>query len=324
MFGRKTRKRIRTILCAVLALWLAASSSGAEVYIDQEKPEDWEERDLLRVWALYALDCDSFVVECGGETMLIDGDNKPKEQELADFLEANGMRHLNYIFISHPHDDHIEAVYNALMHDAITADAFLSPFREDYTAHDGLEFHRKTLKVLQEKEIPFRQMFSGDEMDLGGARIVMYRYDGNTKKPDGQSVTLNDMSGVLWIRYGDSAILLTADIGGMIQKMLAQDYGTEGLKSDILKAPHHGKNAVNGDLLKTVDPKLTIITGKVDRTEDCRKQMENLGIEWKRTSYGTILMETDGKDWYVNQEDKFGQLEIERKKKEKQQKKKKK
>ena len=111
-----------------------------------------------------------------------------------------------------------------------------------------------------------------------------------------------------------SAILMTADIGGTIQKMLAEQYGPEGLKSDILKAPHHGKNAVNGELLRTVDPKLTIITGKVARTEDCRIQMETNGIEWKRTSYGTIVMETDGKDWYVNQEDKFGELEKLRKK----------
>ena len=34
-------------------------------------------------------------------------------------------------------------------------------------------------------------------------------------------------------------------------------------------------------------------------------------------------METDGKDWYVNQEDKFGVLEKMRKQKERQQKKKK-
>ena len=34
---------------------------------------------------------------------------------------------------------------------------------------------------------------------------------------------------------------------------------------------------------------------------DCMLQMNRKKIEWKRTSYGTIVMETDGKDWYVNQ-----------------------
>ena len=296
------RKLIRGTVCLLVLLAVLACTACAEVYIDQEKPEDWEERDLLRIYALYAYDCDSFVLECGGQYMLIDGGNRPKEQDLADFLEAHGMQHLDIIFNTHPHDDHAEAIYNALMHDKITADVFISPFPENYIAYDNLEFHKKIVKVLQEKEIPFRQMFSGEELTLGGARLVLYRYDGKTKKPDGGSMTLNDMSGVLWVRYGDSAILLTADVGGMIQYMLAQDYGTEGLKSDILKAPHHGINAVNAEFLKTVDPKLVIITGRVAKTDACIRQMNRQEIAWKRTSYGTVVMETDGKDWYVNQE----------------------
>ena len=318
------RKLLRGCLCTLLVLLAAACAAHADVYIDQEKPEDWEKRDLLRIWALYALDCDSFVVECGGQTMLIDGGNKPKEADLVAFLAEHGWTHLDIIFNSHPHDDHIEAVYNALMNDEITAEIFMSPFQEDYKANDKLEFHRKTLKVLEEKGIPFHQMLNNEILKLGGAEVTLYRYDKTTKKPGGGSMTLNDLSGVLRICYGESSILLTADIGGTIQQMLAKDYGAEGgLKSDILKAPHHGKNAVNGDLLRAVEPKLVIVTGKVSRTETVVNQMKKNGIAWKRTSYGTILMETDGKDWYVTQEDKFGELEKMRKQQEKNQKKKK-
>ena len=317
MFETKAKgKAIRGILrmlCLVLAVILTAGTACAEVFIDQEKPADWEERDLLRIYALYALDCDSFVLECGGKVMLLDGGNAPKEKDLVAFLEDHGMLHPDMIFNTHPHDDHIEAEYYALKHGKITTDLFISPFREDY----GDSFQKKTVKILKEKEIPYRQIFSGEELTLGGAQMTVYRYDGNTKKPGGGSITVNDMSGVLWVRFGESAILLTADIGGTIQQMLARDYGPEGLKADILKAPHHGKNAVNGDLLRAVDPKLTIITGKVTRTEDCRRQMETYGIAWKRTSYGNIVMETDGKDWYVNQEDPFGEVEKQRKQAEK-------
>ena len=293
------RAALWALLCAML---LMAGTAQAEVYIEQEKPADWEERDLLRITALYALDCDSFVVECGGQSMLVDGGNKPKEKSLTDFLTERGLQHLDIIFNSHPHDDHIEAVYNALLHDGITADVFISPFRENYLAQDGLEFHKKTLRVLEQKGIPFRQMFSGEELTIGGATARLYRYDGDKKKTDGRSMTLNDMSGVLWIRFGNSAILLTADIGGTVQQMMAEEFGAEGLKSDILKAPHHGKNAVNPEMLKAVDPKLVIITGKVARTGDCMLQMNRAGIAWKRTSYGNVVMETDGTDWYVNQE----------------------
>ena len=139
---------------------------------------------------------------------------------------------------------------------------------------------------------------------------------------------INDMSGIFRICFGNASILFTADIGGTIQQMLARDYGKEELKSDIMTAPHHGKNAMNVELLQTVSPKLTIITGKVSRVKDCQYQMEQNNVAWKVTSWGNIVMETDGKDWYVNQEDKFGELKKwqkqQEKKKKQQQKKKKK
>ena len=293
------KKRLRAWLCLTAALVLAAGIALGEVYIEQEKPADWEERDLLRIYALYSLDCDAYILQCGGQTMVLDGGKNASY--LTEFLEEHNLQHVDMIFNSHPHDDHIDAVYHALRNDRMTTDLFLSPFREDYRDASDT-FHRRVVKVLEQKEIPYRQVFSGDELTLGDTKITVYRYDGETKKTDGRSMMINDMSGILWVRYGESAILMTADIGGTIQQMLAKEYGTDKLKSDILTAPHHGKNAMNGDLLRTVAPKLVIITGKVARTQACIRQMNREGVAWKRTSYGTVLMETDGKDWYVNQD----------------------
>ena len=319
--GGKLIQYFRGVLCLAFAFMMIAEPALGEVYIDQEKPADWEERSLLRIYALYSLDCDAFVLECCGKTMVLDGGKN--ESNLIQFLREHDILHPDIIFNSHPHDDHIDAVYFALRNDHMTTDVFISPFRENYP--DAADtFQRRVVKVLAEKEIPYRQVTNGEVLQLGEAEMTVYHYDGKTRKPNGGSMTVNDMSGVLRVCFGDASILLTADIGGTIQQMLAKDYGPAGLKSDILKAPHHGKNAINGDLLKAVDPKLTLITGKVSRTEDCRKQLEHNGIEWKRTSYGNITMETDGKDWYVNQEDTFGELEKLRKQKERQEKRKKK
>ena len=309
------------MLCLILAMILITGSACAEVYIDQEKPEDWEDRYLLRVYALRSLDCDAYVLECDGEMMILDGGKNASY--LTEFLAAHDISHVDMIFNSHPHDDHVDAVYNAIRTGKLTTDVFYSPFRENYD--DAVDtFQKRTVKLLNEKGIPYRQIFSGDEFQLGGARIKVYHYDGQTKKPNGGSMMINDMSGIFWIRFGNASILFTADIGGTIQQMLAQEYGKEGLKSDIMTAPHHGKNAMNGELLAAVSPKLTIITGKVARVGACQKQMEQNGVAWKVTSWGNITMETDGKDWYVNQEDKFGELKKWQKQQERKNKKKKK
>ena len=329
MFGTKTcRKAVRWsrgILCLILILVLGATSACADVYIDQEKPEGWEDQYLLRIYALYSLDCDAYVLECDGETMILDGGKNASY--LTAFLAEYGISHVDMIFNSHPHDDHIDAVYNAIRNGKLTTDVFYSPFRENYSDASDT-FQKRTVRLLAEKGIIYRQIFSGDEFQLGGARIKVYHYDGQTKKPNGGSMMINDMSGIFRICFGNASILFTADIGGTIQQMLAQDYGKEELKSDIMTAPHHGKNAMNGELLQAVSPKLTVITGKVSRVKDCQKQMEQNNVAWKVTSWGNITLETDGKDWYVNQEDKFGELKKwqkqQEKKKKQQQKKKKK
>ena len=329
MFGtntcRKAVRGFRGILCLILILVLGAAPACADVYIDQEKPEGWEDQYLLRIYALYSLDCDAYVLECDGETMILDGGKNASY--LTEFLAEHGISHVDMIFNSHPHDDHIDAVYNAIRNGKLTTDAFYSPFRENYSDASDT-FQKRTVRLLTEKGITYRQIFNGDEFQLGGARIKAYHYDGQTKKPNGGSMMINDMSGIFRISFGNTSILFTADIGGTIQQMLAQDYGKEELKSDIMTAPHHGKNAMNGELLQTVSPKLTIITGKVSRVKDCQNQMEQNNVAWKVTSWGNITLETDGKDWYVNQEDKFGELKKwqkqQEKKKKQQQKKKKK
>ena len=67
------RRWIRGVLLPLVLITVMACTAQAEVFTDQEKPEDWEERDLLRIWALSFLDNDAFVLECGGKTMLLDG-----------------------------------------------------------------------------------------------------------------------------------------------------------------------------------------------------------------------------------------------------------
>ena len=309
MFGMKAgagaARILRRLLCLVLVLALWAGSACADIFIDQEKPEGWEDQYLLRIYALYSLDCDAYVLECDGETMILDGGKNASY--LTEFLEQQGISHVEMIVNSHPHDDHIDAVYNAIKNGKLTADVFYSPFRENYSDASDT-FQKRTVRLLAQKGIVYRQLFSGDEFQLGGARIKVYHFDGQTKKPNGGSMMINDMSGVFRICFGSASILFTADIGGTIQQMLAQEYGKKELKSDIMTAPHHGKNAMNGDLLQTVSPKLAIITGKVSRVKDCQTQLEQNEIAWKVTSWGNITLETDGRDWYVNQEDKFGEL----------------
>ena len=293
---KKTWRRILSAMILAVMIWAGAIAplpgAGAEVFLNQEKPADWEERDLLRITALSFIQNDAFVLECGGEVMLLDGGSALRGDDLHQFLAEHDMLHVKMIFNSHPHDDHIEALYLNIKNSGLTADEFISPFPADYKLKG--DYQRKMVSLLEEKGIPFRQMLPGEQLQLGGTVMTLYRAEkGDT----------NATSGVLMIRFGKASILMTGDISGEAEKLIMADVGEEALKADILKAPHHGIMRMVSAFLTAVSPELGIVTSRKDTK--AQEQFENKKIPCIWTGLGDTVLETDGTDWYVNQENKW-------------------
>ena len=61
---------IGVLLCG---LWFPAT---AQVY-EQEMPADWQEKDVLRITAFAVGEGDALLLQCGGESMMVDGGPKP-------------------------------------------------------------------------------------------------------------------------------------------------------------------------------------------------------------------------------------------------------
>lgn len=285
---KNTIRRLFTVIFAALAL-LGTNPAGADVYVEAEKPADWDERNLLKITAMNFYQNDAFILECGGQVMLLDGGAKPQWKKYAEYLEAHGLTHVDILFNSHPHDDHLEALYYMVKNDRLTADVFISPFSDLY--RDEKKYQQNMVKVLKEKGIPYHLMREEEILTLGDAEMTLYRRDeGDT----------NAKSGALWIRFGDATIFMTADITGETERWFLKRYGADRMKADILKAPHHGIVYMVADFLDAVDPELVIVTNK--KAAKVRTQLEARGLPSLCTSMGIITMETDGKDWYVHQD----------------------
>ncbi len=282
------RKLIAGMLAALSLVLLLGGSAGADVYIDQEKPADWEERDLLRITALNLFENDAFVLECGGQSMLIDGGVKPREKDLADYLEAHNLSHLDILFNTHPHDDHLGAVA-FMVKDGLRADEFISTFPKACSE----PIQKTAVKYLDEAGIPYRQLRNGEEMDFGGAKLVFWYY------PDGKDP--NALSCMLHITFGNSTALLAADTTSTSHKWFHANLGPEVMRADILKYPHHGYTAVNGTFLDDVSPRFCYVTHRVLSTAKVNAQLRKRGIPYLHTSVGRVVMVTDGTDWYITQ-----------------------
>lgn len=129
-------------------------------------------------------------------------------------------------------------------------------------------------------------------LTLGGAALRVMRCMEN--------LGANARSAALYISFGESRMLLTADVESSAMRYFVREYG-EALKADIMKAPHHGINALPAEFAEAVSPELIFVTnleGNVPRYRGrIRQALPDAGLMF--CGEGTIVMETDGQDWYL-------------------------
>lgn len=162
---------------------------------------------------------------------------------VGDYLKRDGIKDIDILFISHGHDDHMNA-YNGLQNDFIISKTYSS-------------YYDKT-ELLNElkKEYKIELLKSGDYLNYKNISI-------NVLGPIKEYSKENNNSLVLQFNIDDLIVLFAGDIEIEAESDLVNKYQSD-LKSDILKVPHHGsKSSCSLDFLSFVDPtELFICVGK--------------------------------------------------------------
>lgn len=280
-------KRMLAFLCCLLLL---APSCRAQVYVGEALPDAAPQENVLRLTVFRTGESDCMLLEAGGEAMMIDGGAKKWRDPLWDALNERGISRVKYLFNTHPHNDHIEGL-DYLMQFGLKADAFLSLFAED---DDSTAFQKHAVKVAAEQGIPYRQLSSGGSFTLGGATLTVYQWDA-AREP-------NAASALTRLEFGDCSALLCADISGRAQRAFLDALPPEALKADVMKAPHHGITPFVSEFLTAVDPAFVWITNyDAKKLSRIFHQLKGRSLPMYFSGEGTVILESDGKDWYVHQ-----------------------
>ena len=283
-------KRFLSVLLTFFLL-LSVLPAQAQVYVKQDPPEDWQQRDLLRITVFRTGEGDCMLLEAGGECMMIDGGPYKYREKLRDALNGRGITHFKYLFSTHPHDDHIDGL-RMLMTYGFEVDEFVSVFPKDVKDTEGNQ--KKAMNALDKAGIPYRQAESGDVLTLGTAELTVINW------PEGRSI--NAQSAMVKLVFGECSALFTADIIGDTEKHFLETLDPALLKADVVKAPHHGLTPFVADFLNAVDPGYIWCTNyRGDRVEKTENQAIYRKIPIQFSGDGTIVMECDGTDWYVRQ-----------------------
>jgi len=201
------------------------------------------------------------VVFPNGKTMLIDSGYAVQQPVLVGCMKRMGITKLDYILITHPHNDHVNGVFG-------NNGAFLDEVGVDMVYHSGINHNGTGANaivveaVCNARGIPTQILEQGDELDFGDVHMQVLWPVAGTSETTVSSGSINDQSMVFRFDYGEHSSLFTADLYVKGEGNLMASVGTEILDVDFLKVPHHGWNtSSSADFVKAVKPELAVYTG---------------------------------------------------------------
>ncbi len=231
---------------------------------------------------------DALVIECDGETMLVDGGTADYGDEICQYLKRRGTESLKYVVNTHPDSDHAGGIAEVL--EQYEVGTFLWPHFPEEILAEGSGWE-EAQKVCREKGILSRNVGVGELLYLGDMRIEVL---GPVKEYE----DANDNSVVLRLVYGESKILLTGDAEEPAEKDLIE---RGRLEADVLKVGHHGSStSTSAAFLEEVMPETALISVGPDRNNlprsDVLARLREAGADIYRTDFdGSVLVVSDGK-----------------------------
>lgn len=238
------------------------------------------------------------VVSPAGRAMLVDagGDSSYFEDTILPSLRDLGLSRLDYLVLSHPHQDHVGGM-PAVMEGIDVGKVVLAGQVHSNHAYEVF------LRMIKEADVSVLKARKGESFDLGAGVEVRVLWPEDPLFEDTDD-SVNDNSVVLRISYRDVALLLAGDIAEDARRaMLVEDLE---VRSQILKVAHHGSySQVQSEWLAAVEPEVAIISVGADNPYglphgETLTHLELMGAGVYRTDLrGTITVTTDGLDYTV-------------------------
>lgn len=239
---------------------------------------------------------DSALVECDGQYMLIDGGDESAGDKVYSVLEEKGIQHLNFLVISHMHEDHIGGLIKALSYASKIDQTLANSDSGTTKVFRDLE-HQLSINDAKITVPP-----TGDKYQLGSAEIEVIDVEKNS----------NNDSLVIMITYGKTKFLFTGDIEDDAQTRISNKYENdkdEAYKINLIKMPHHGSSSKKSDngtgslyrFIRTFMPDYAIISvGEGNQynhpNQETLDLLEDADVKVYRTDKnGDIIVRSNGK-----------------------------
>lgn len=285
------KKIIAALLCVLLLCACSAPAEEAMAAVSKDAVENKtinyyfmtgegnivneKHGDYYTKWG----DC-CLVVFPNGELMLIDTGIKGAYPTIKAKLESYGIKKLDYVVISHPHDDHAGGMWAGLFEDFTIGQVYHNGYRNANWSEKSL-----VQTYCTNNNIPCDVLSAGDEKTFGDVSMKVLwptKEAGEVFQAIEGSGAVNCLSLVMRFDYGAHSSLFTGDlyktynglngkeseepqVPGQIgaEEQLVALYPNGELDVDLLKLPHHGDPSTSNSaaFFAATTPQMAMATG---------------------------------------------------------------
>lgn len=265
---------------------LALGLSAACLFAVKAGPRRQVKNDRLTAIAVDVGQGAATIFHSGGMTALVDCGslNSPRAagQAAAVAMDEYGWDKLDYIILTHYHDDHADGLPWLLAQ--VEAEQILLPQLSD-DEQDALQ--REILDLADRYGVTARYIQRPESRALGDGELTVY--------PPVTEGSGNEAGLTILCRAGEYDFLITGDMNDATEKKLVEKYELPDI--EVLVAGHHGsKYSTSAELLEAVTPEVGIIS--VGRntfghpTQEAIDRMSDAGMDVRRTDEeGNILIQ---------------------------------
>jgi competence protein ComEC len=291
-WGKKSKSILAILIFLIILIAGTGCSTGetSTTISNQAKVDSNENKNSvehikpLKVTFIDVGQADSILIQIpNGKNILIDAGNNEDAEQIITFLKNQGIRRLDSVIGTHPHEDHIGSLDKVIK--TFEIGEILMP-----KVTTNTQTFKDVLTAVQDKGLKIKEAKAGIKLDWGAEVLAPI----SSKYED-----LNNYSVVLRFVYGQNVFLFTGDAEEVSEReMISSSYS---LKADVLKVGHHGSSSsTTPEFLKRVSPKYAVISVGKDNTyghpaADIINRLKKSGAEVYRTDLmGTIVAESDG------------------------------
>ncbi len=253
----------------------------------------------------------SYIIKSnGGEIIVIDGGYKEDAEFLIKQLKSIGgeIPTVSAWFLTHPHDDHIEAFTEILKNHSkeITVNAIYHSFPsiENMSVYDdghSLELYEEFLLQAEAISDKIHIISQGNSWTFGNIKVEAIFVPNDRFI---ETTRLNNTSLVLRFEAGGSSAIFLSDIGEAATETMLNEIPISKLDADIVQMSHHGQQGIGLEMYDAISPEVCLWStpewlwnndiGKgyntgIFTTVETRKYIENLGVNHNLVAKNGIM-----------------------------------